>query len=252
MTESGERDIVPEVPLNRTILNVLKSVDTQLLATNGKSPLLVTNNGIALQSGDTTLATISTTDICIAGENFEDKIVFSKSDVSNSLIEEKFMNFLNVVGDKVVRLNHLGISYFCEDIVQETARLKNLAVLNGVPLFQEPSTDSEQRWLFLGNLNNWEEPLFEFVLNNGTATAHNRKSHFQIDIDTTLSLEEIYSLTDRHLNKGFVHWQLDIPNFGTVLTMGTLGEVNGTEIALGIGTHKRGTEYHRKNELKPV
>ena len=36
---------------------------------------------------------------------------------------------------------------------------------------------------------------------------------------------------------------------GHVLTMGSLGEVNGTDVILGIGTDKRGTEFHRKHEL---
>lgn len=252
MTEIGEKGKVPEVPLNRTILNVLKSVDTQLHARNDKSPLRITSNAITLQNGATALATISPSDILVAGDDFQDKIVSSELADSNSLLGEKFTNFLDVVSSRIVRLNHLGLSYFCKDINQEVTRLKALAEQSGIPLYKEPSTDTAQSWLFLGDVNNWEEPLFEFVLNEGTAAALNRKPHFQIDIDTSLSLDEIRTLTDQHLREGFLHWQLDIPNFGTVLTMGTLGEVNGTEIALGIGTNKRGTEYHRKNELELV
>ena len=51
--------------------------------------------------------------------------------------------------------------------------------------------------------------------------------HFQIDIDTKLTTNEIEFLTKKYLKDGFINWKLNIPNFGIVLEMGELGNISG-------------------------
>ena len=76
--------------------------------------------------------------------------------------------------------------------------------------------------------------------------------HFQIDIDTNQSIEELKKATAKYLNPNFFGWELDIPNHGVVLAMGQLGNIYGSKIYLGVGTNLRETENHRKNILVEV
>ena len=194
-----------EIPLNRKVLHLLGNLEP-VLTKKGNSPLRIANDTTTILNGDMTLATLSPSSIHVLGENFEDRILDQTAEKKSTLDDDKFTNFLDVIGDRIVRLNHIGISYFTDDLAQEAARLRDLAHTQNIPLYREPSTDQEQNWLFLGDADNWEDPLFEFVLNTPTATIN--KPHIQIDLDTTLSLEEIQEITAHYLREGFVHRHL--------------------------------------------
>lgn len=120
-------------------------------------------------------------------------------------------------------------------------------------LLEEKSTVKNQRWFFLGNLNSWEYPLLEIVLTESKEELTNDwVPHFQIDIDTNHSFDKLSSLTTKYLSTDFISWELDIPNYGIVLTMGSLGSINGTKIYLGLGTNLRDTKMHRNELLTEV
>lgn len=153
----------------------------------------------------------------------------------------------------VVRLNHLGVSYSCADINEELDYLKKLSFETGLKLFEEKSGMDKQRWFFLGNSNSWEYPLFEIVLTESKKSLINEWiPHFQIDIDTNHSFNELNNLTTKYLRADFFGWKLDIPNYGVVLAMGSLGNINGTKIYLGLGTKLRDTKFHRNKLLLEV
>jgi len=141
-------------------------------------------------------------------------------------------------------------SYACPNINKELDYFKKFLIGTDFKLYEEKSDNPAQRWFFIGNLENWEHPLFELVM-----TEHKKSittewiPHFQIDIDSTQSINELKKLTDKYLKPDFFSWELNIPNCGVVLAMGQLGNISGTKIYLGIGTNRRDTEYHRKNIL---
>lgn len=198
------------------------------------------------------LLKLTPTDIFLGNHNFQGDLVSEKT--GNEInMKGNFSFFLESISKSIIRLNHLGISYFCEDIEKEIALLKKVTASNDLPLYEEKSGFSSQKWLFTGDFSNWQNSLFEIVLNKGNHIKRDYwRPHFQIDIDTSLSIDEIKKMTDKYLEKDFIRWQLDIPDYGTVLAMGVLGEVNGTKIALGIGTSLRDTEYHRKHLQNPI
>ncbi len=70
--------------------------------------------------------------------------------------------------------------------------------------------------------------------------------HFQIDLDTSLSFNELEKITDDSLGSRFFKWKLNIPNYGIVLGMGILGKIGNTKICLGLGTDIRDTKYQRE------
>lgn len=97
------------------------------------------------------------------------------------------------------------------------------------------------------------DPLFEIVLEEDPdKKADSHRPHFQIDLDTDLTIEELEALTEKHFGKDFFSWKYHIPNYGVVMGMGKLGEVSGAKIFLGLGTKLRLTQFHREEILKEV
>ncbi len=252
MTEIRETAETSEVPFNKALIDALRSVNDALREVNGNSPLVNEGRAIKVINNGTALVNVTLSDILIAGESFQDRVVTSSTSSEMTNLSQRLGTFLTGISGKLIRLNHVGVSYFADDIEQESTGIQRLAENSGIPLYEETSTDPKEKWYFLDNTDNWEEPLAEIVLNSRDEDLDFWKPHFQIDIDTTLTLEQIRELTDQYLGKDFINWQLDIPDYGTVLTLGVLGEIGGTKIVLGIGTNIRGTEYHRRHVLIPL
>lgn len=233
---------------NKLLLAVLRDLNHILK----KSPLQAESEEISLISGNKKLIRITSSDILLGEHSFQEEIV-GTSNGKDIQIKENFSSFLKSISGSVMRLNHMGVSYFCENMSTEIVKMKKVTERNGLPLYEEISGNPMQRWLFTGDIKDRQSPLFEIVLNKGKKIQGDYwRPHFQIDIDTSMTIEQIKKATDNYLGKEFVKWQMDIPDYGTVLAMGILGEVNGAKIALGIGTTLRETEYHRKNLLKPL
>jgi len=115
--------------------------------------------------------------------------------------------------------------------------------------YSEQSNNPDQRWIFIGNAQNWEKPMCELVLNRRSSKDFWRP-HFQIDVDTTLQRSEVLDIAKKYLGMDFIRWELNIPNYGVVLMMGVLENIGGSKIVLGIGTKLRNTEHLRKGELR--
>lgn len=254
MNESKEQLINPELKINQDLIAILGNLERILIKKGKIFPLESKDNKIFLKSGDKELAQITNNNFLVVGKNLTDKLRVGDKEISNSELSlEKINNFFESISDHITRLNHLGINYFCEDMETETQKIKELANSKGFKLYSESYAPKNQRWLFVGDVSNWKNPLFEIVLNEGKPGESDEwKPHFQIDIDTNLPIEEIKKKIDQSLGEKFIKWQLDIPNFGTVLGMGIIGKENETKIALGIGTNKRNTQIHRTEELKEI
>lgn len=163
-----------------------------------------------------------------------------------------FQKFVEKAGSRIQRINHIGISYSCENISEEISFYRQ--ALKGSPwkIYQENS-GSDTQWLFIGDTSDWQKPLFEIVLTQSPAKLINEWTpHFQIDIDTTLNYAELKEITDTTFGKNFNRWELDVKDQGVVLVMGILGSVGETKICLGIGTNLRNTQDHRKYDLKEL
>lgn len=238
-----------EHQFNKVVLSLLGNLDSALKE-HQKSPLVVHGEEVFLTSESRKLVTVTSSDIAALGRSFQD--VLGGRGSEEPFRSEKFKLFLDALAENLVGLNHLGISYFVEDIDRETEAIRRLAQAGGVGLYSENASPEGEKWLFVGNTANLMEPLFEFVLNKGKRAKDLWRPHFQIDIDTKLSRDAIKRITDKYLGEDFIKWELDIPNHGIVLVMGIIGDIGGTKIALGIGTDKRDTKRHREFELKKI
>jgi len=213
------------------------------------------NNGVsALQVGGKTFLEIDEKSIRLIGGDITQKISpSSNTQNSPSISPERIRKFFEVIKDFILRLNHLGISYSCPSIEIEVAKIKKSLEGTDFKLYEERAEFTHQRWFFIGNLENWEYPLFELVITESVSPISNKwLPHFQIDIDTNLGAEELEALISEHLKENFVDWKYDIPDYGVVLEMGELSNTNGTKIYLGIGTNLRKTKSHREKILQLV
>ncbi|MBP9738995.1 hypothetical protein KBD20_04880 [Candidatus Saccharibacteria bacterium] len=224
----------------------------EILKLSGVSSIYQSGNCFTIPKTDnTTLVSISDSNIDINGANFNDRITPAKVSKLNTGVEittfETFMKELSTVSE--IRLNHCGISYYCNDLESEIDYIQKL--VGNDELYEEDSGVSSTKWLFIGNTNKYNEPLFELVLNKRQKpTLSSWAPHFQIDIDTTLSIEDLKYVVQKHLGDDWIKWSIDVEGLGTPLVMGRLCSFDGLKVYLGIGTNKRSREWHRKNGLR--
>ena len=213
--------------------------------------LKVKNDSLFLISNDSILLKINKDSFFLG----EDTDLSHKISVENTQPENFMLPIDNIVSFfkdiSITRLNHLGISYHCDNFDSEIEEYRKHLKKSDYKLYEEPADNDFQKWLFIGNVNSWKAPLFEVVLNKGDKVTE-WLPHFQIDIDTSLSFDELKDKTQSHFRSDFFKWQLDVPDYGIVLGMGSLGSVNKTKLYLGIGTKIRDTKFHRQNILKQV
>ncbi|OGH12241.1 MAG: hypothetical protein A2857_00550 [Candidatus Levybacteria bacterium RIFCSPHIGHO2_01_FULL_36_15] len=238
--------------VNRLLIEYLKNLH-EMQAVTKKPPMKIDDSTVTLYSGKTKVFEINLFDVIVAEKSFENRINLVDFDSDRKKYNvDKFSCFLSNISNNFVRLNHLGISFNCEDLDNEVEHIKSSVLRNSLKLFEEESNDFTQRWLFIGNVSNWKNSLFEIVLNKRNKDINFWIPHFQIDVDTTLTIEQIRKITNKVFGPGFIKWELDVPDYGVVLAMGILENINGTKIALGIGTNLRNTKFHREELLKLV
>jgi len=179
-----------------------------------------------------------------------------RSPLGNSFARITALNFLVkqlTAGNVLVRLNHIGICYKTASQLKEKKLLTQEAKKTDLNLYQEPSNDYGL-WLFLGNTNNWEDPLLELlpVENTKDRWVNYWLPNFQIDLDTTLNCEQIEKLV-------FDTFQGKIKPFRAVVMDGVtycvrirLGIISGINIYLDLGTNSRNVKYVRKHILKKL
>ncbi|MFZ1549156.1 MAG: hypothetical protein WAT44_01660 [Microgenomates group bacterium] len=184
------------------------------------------------------------------GKNIIGKVPTHSNDLPNM---PNIAIFLNAISSKVLRLNHIGVSYWCENIENELLEYQNAIKGSDLKVYEEFSGNPKNRWFFLRSDPKWTAPLIEIVLNQSKNYYEDEwMPHFQIDIDTSLDYKELIFLTNKFLKHDFFSWNMNIPNYGVVLGMGLLGTINNTKIYLGLGTNLRNTKYHREVSLKEV
>ncbi len=252
LKEAKERPKIME--LNRHLLylsGLIKNLNIEL----SDRFLYLDNEKLSIQIEGNSLLEVNEESILLLGlKDIEKRILPSKPFLSSSIFESVNLdNFFSELGNSVTLFNHMGISYVCSDFDKEIFKLKNIISGSIFKIYEEDSGDPNQRWFFIGNKDNWQSPLFELVMTKSSKPFTNQWiPHFQIDIDTDLSIKELENLASRHLKDNFFNWKLDIPNHGVVLVMGELANINDTKIYLGLGTNLRDTHLHRTEILREI
>lgn len=237
--------IVSEV---QKILEILMRLNNRQV----NSCLRAGNGGVELLSGGLLLTKVGSKKIILCGKDITEELLAKKDGLNIKTDGLGFEKFMGKTSRSVTRLNHIGISYWCRNIEIEVDFYKELMKNTSFHLYEEKSDDINTRWLFIGDKDDWQSPLFEIVLTTKYVAENQWRPHFQIDIDTSLEQGELEENLSKCFGKDFIQWKLDIPNYGVVLEMGMLGSVSGSKIYLGVGTKIRDTKYHREKGLALV
>lgn len=162
---------------------------------------------------------------------------------------DKAKLFFKKISDSIIKLNHLGVSYYVDDFDKEIEELKLQFKDTNFGVFEEESDNIYQKWIFIKHKKDDQAPMFEMVLNKKeNKYVREWVPHFQIDVDTDLDIKSLEKIADETIRKGFLSWKLEFDNVGVVLAMGILGEVSGLKLGLGLGTNTRGEQILK--ELK--
>lgn len=149
-----------------------------------------------------------------------------------------YFSFLNKIKNNVTKLNHVGFGYRINSLDLELQIFKN-KLLSSFELVEEKSGDPKNnRWFFLKHKTNRLVTKVELVW-YFSQKYHDYCPQFQIDIDTNLSFKDIKKVADTLLGKDFFFWKYDVLNYGVVMAMGKIGQINGVKILLGVGTNLR-------------
>ena len=204
------------------------------------------SDSLAVKTTNGVFVEITKDKVLLANINLLKKLVpnTTKTDILES---QKIRAFLKEINPFFIRLNHVGISYYCENPLQEIEVYKNILKNTKLKIYQEQSESTDEKWYFIGNKTNYETPLCEIVLNSATNDWYKDwLPAFQIDIDTSLSMEEIEKISEKYFGNNFWKWKLDIPNYGVVLAMAIIGQINGIKLTLGFGTKLRNIKHQRE------
>jgi hypothetical protein len=164
---------------------------------------------------------------------------------------QKFINELTN-NNAVIRLNHIGFCYKVSSREQEKERLTKLVKESEMHLYLEPSND-EGTWFFIGNADNWEDSMIELIPIEKTEDkwADYWLPHVQIDIDTTLTEEEIRSYVRSSFGDTVVPFSIKIDGV-VYIVRNRLGTTDGVNITIDLATNSRNVKYQRLNLLKRV
>ncbi len=167
--------------------------------------------------------------------------VFSKlknDNKSNRDSFDSYFEFISRIKNNNIRLNHLGFGYRINNLEAELNNFRN-HLWNDFELVEEESYDAENnRWFFIKHKIDQSAPKIELVFYL-TDKYKEYYPQFQLDIDTNLSFESIKKTTDKLFGKDFFFWKYDVPDYGIVMAMGTIGQINRVNILVGIGTNLR-------------
>lgn len=234
-----------ETKTNQPLFEILTSLD-RVLKQKGDSPLVFDNGCVTLVNGKTELLRITDKQILAGGRNYATELATPKGFPKN--ISQTFEGFINEIADHVVRLNVLGVGYECETRDQEVDNILNYATVNEIPVWQEQAAEDNEEWFYLGENKDWKQPFFRVVL--GDETLDPWLPNLALDLDTDLPYEKVKGVLEKWFGEGVIGWQLDIPNYGTVVAIGKIGGENETKLAIGLGTNLRNTRGHRESFLR--
>jgi len=208
---------------------------------------------ILISSGETLLK-VNSNDISVPGVPIHENFFEKPSSLKDSFVNDnQIQKFISALSEKesILRLNHVGFCYLVESVITEEERLKKFSKQGKWNLYKEVSQD-DFTWLYVGHTKKWFDPLVEFVLDEGENDRWKNYwlPHFQIDIDTSLVVEDIEPLILETFKGKIKPYRAISANDYTYSVRARLGVIEGINVYLDVGTEGRMPRYHREKLLK--
>lgn len=170
-------------------------------------------------------------------QDLEDTRTNKKTNAANL---KYFSNFIKDNINSIRKLDHLGFSYSCQNLVDEVNKYKAIFINSPFKIYEEPSTVNNSRWLFIGHKDYPQSPLIELVLQKGKSSWDNIwNPNIQIHLDTLFDEEDLNKAVNKYFKiKSYYTWELKFSR-GLVLKAFSLAKVEGVNFNLGLGTNLR-------------
>lgn len=217
---------------------------------------ILNNDGIIIKSGDQTLLKIRKDRIETLDPNTPSIFFDQKSKLSDAFIDlkllEDFLIFLNKNSTPIF-FNHIGFCYQVTSKKIERDRLKKLAHEKKLNIYEIPSNDASL-WLFIGDKNNMNIPLLEFLPVEKADDYYKDywMPHIHIDLHTRLTVDQIKYSTHT-IFQGIKTANPSVVINGVIYqTRIWLGVISGVNICLDLGTNKTNSLYQRRYLLKAI
>lgn len=213
------------------------------------------NKKLSITITDNELLSISDNKILTPIGNVSPLLSHHKSNLKDQFVSlqsvYKLINNLTE-NNALVRLNHVGFCYKVSSQQQEKERLIKLLRNSKMHLYEEPSND-ESAWLFIGNADRWEDAMIELLPIEKTEDkwVEYWLPHVQIDIDTSLSEQEIKSYIRSNLGDSVTLFSIAIDGV-VYIVRNRLGTIDGINITLDLATNSRNVKYQRQILLKRI
>lgn len=212
-------------------------------------------NVAGLSLADSTLFSISGAKLITPIGDVLPLLMRSKSKLKDQIIKPTVFNQLLhplIEEQALIRINHIGFCYKVENLNEEKNRLIRLSKKTHFQLYEEPSND-RSLWFFLGNLIKYDATTLEFVLVEHSADrwVEYWLPHVQIDIDTTLSEEQIRTLVKNACGNQIKPYAIKIGGVAYIIRC-RLGNIDGVNINLDLATNKRDVKYLREKIWKKI
>jgi len=152
----------------------------------------------------------------------------------------------------IIRLNHVGFCYKVASQEKEKEKLMDLIKKTNFHLYQEKSND-DGLWLFIGDTNNWEDPMIELlpVEKTNDKWVDYWLPHIQIDIDTNLTAKEIKNRISQVFGNAIKPYFITIDGI-VYIVRNYLGTIEGINIVLDLATNARNVKSARQQLLTRI
>lgn len=188
----------------------------------------------------------------IASESFfENNNPLKDSFVENEDLKNLIRDLSNLKA--IIGLNHIGFCYKCDSQVKERERIKNAVTRTDWQLYEMESND-DGLWLFVGNKDDWHDPLIELlpVEKTNDKWVNYWLPHIQIDIDTKLSHKELEERIKSAFKEKVIPFRSCVIDGVVYGVRARLGNVGGVNIVLDFATKERRIQYSREHLLSKV
>lgn len=236
--------------LNNNLLGIF-----EILSTNPKTNFYKEQTIKINASSGINLLKITPSSISIPIPDFIKRFFNHKSSLKNKIVNlnslQKFIGLLSA-NDQIVRLNHIGFCYKTDSTNKELELIQSVVKGTSLHLYEEPSND-KAKWLFLGDLENWSDPLIEIlpVEKSDDKWVEYWLPHIQIDIDTLLSAAEIENEIKNIFGNQIMPYRIVIEGIAYIVRC-RLGVTDGVNINLDLATNERNTQFHREKILRKL
>jgi hypothetical protein len=231
-----------------------KLIELFRLLTASSRLKFATDGVVQIVASGKKLITITSAGIITSVPEISDSIFDYQSSLADSFVSnEDLQRFVDTIGKSIYALDHMGFCYTAHSQKDELKRIKQAMRGGSFRLYEMTSTDLA-KWYFIGDRQNWPDPMIELLptLPNDDPELPYWMPHIHIDINTTLSADQLISFMKDIFGNSRSPIQMRDPEYGVYSVRLWLGTVAGINIDLDVSTNVRNMRYVKEHMLREI